>query len=906
MIPIVLHIKNFLSYGPEQQTINFGPYHLICLSGKNGHGKSALLDAITWAIWGQARKVAGATKADEGLLRLGQTQMMVCLDFMLNNQQYRIRREFALTYGKPHTALDFGIVNPLNQHVASLTDKTIRATQEKIESTIGLDYESFTNSAFLRQGQSNEFSKKSPKERKEILATILGLNRYEHLRTMALETIRRTTEDKNKFIALHDHLLQELAQAPALATQEASLITTTDQITAQEQELMQRQDNITQRRKHLEQQYQGLNTLTAQATAMSQEERQALTTLRTLRQEWQQTHHQLLTLPSITDLEAQRHTVQQKLLQLQDMMQQHLALANQLLTRKQELHIVETGLRTQYALRLREHQEMSDRLALAVQHTDLSFKQEAQQLAEHATALERKLREHEQAQALIATVRAIKVAAAPFEQQFEKRKNYYQKYQAQGMWIKKEREHLQQKQHLTQDDQNPSCPLCEQNLSAARKRFLKAKFAKHEQFLAHRFNRLTGIVTRLKSLLVENHTTLTDLRTKIAEGETVERTATHVAQEMQQLRDKIQELTAQHEQTTIQAQRLQSDYQQAQHHVEQLQAGEQSIVMGDATYQTLHHDIEKIAKELALIAPDPALYEQLRNRLTAIEQRLQDVANIRTYQTAQEQRTQQIRDVIKHIRQIRLTAATTNKHILGYAHLDEEQATLDNDTTTLAHEYKTLTGKKEQLFQLKGTLEQQRAHLARREQELQDCNKKMSACTRIIDEYQTIAAALGKDGIQALLIEDAIPEIEQEANRLLAKLTDNQAHIFIESLRDLKKGGTKETLDIKISDAAGTRPYELFSGGEAFRIDYALRIAISKLLARRAGASLQTLIIDEGFGSQDEEGLAHVMDAMYKIQDDFAKVIIVSHLSSLKEQFPVHFVVEKGARGSVVQIVEQA
>ena len=107
-----------------------------------------------------------------------------------------------------------------------------------------------------------------------------------------------------------------------------------------------------------------------------------------------------------------------------------------------------------------------------------------------------------------------------------------------------------------------------------------------------------------------------------------------------------------------------------------------------------------------------------------------------------------------------------------------------------------------------------------------------------------------------LLIEDAIPEIEQEANHLLAKLTNNQAQIFIESLRDLKKGGTKETLDIKISDAGGIRPYELFSGGEAFRIDFALRIAISKLLARRAGTALQTLIIDEGFGSQDEEGLA--------------------------------------------------
>ena len=94
MIPLRLQIKNFLSYGSELQAIDFRPYPLICLSGKNGHGKSALLDAITWALWGQARKVSGTAKSDENLLRLGQTQMMVILDFNLDNQIYRVKREY--------------------------------------------------------------------------------------------------------------------------------------------------------------------------------------------------------------------------------------------------------------------------------------------------------------------------------------------------------------------------------------------------------------------------------------------------------------------------------------------------------------------------------------------------------------------------------------------------------------------------------------------------------------------------------------------------------------------------------------------------------------------------------------------------------------------------------------------
>src|ERR1700761_4528972 len=100
MIPQKLQIKNFLSYGPQLQTIDFEPYSLICLSGKNGHGKSALLDAITWVVWGQARKTGNTAKADEGLLHMGETHMIVSLDFYSNNVLYRVRREYTLSAGK--------------------------------------------------------------------------------------------------------------------------------------------------------------------------------------------------------------------------------------------------------------------------------------------------------------------------------------------------------------------------------------------------------------------------------------------------------------------------------------------------------------------------------------------------------------------------------------------------------------------------------------------------------------------------------------------------------------------------------------------------------------------------------------------------------------------------------------
>ena len=171
--------------------------------------------------------------------------------------------------------------------------------------------------------------------------------------------------------------------------------------------------------------------------------------------------------------------------------------------------------------------------------------------------------------------------------------------------------------------------------------------------------------------------------------------------------------------------------------------------------------------------------------------------------------------------------------------------------------------------------------------------------------YDELSIAFGKKGIQALIIEKALPEIEVEANRLLARMTDNRMHVRLESQRTKKtnKEEIEETLDIKISDELGTRNYELFSGGEAFRINFALRIALSKLLARRHGAPLRTLVIDEGFGTQDSMGTEKIIEAINSIQDDFEKILVVTHIEELREVFPVRIQVVKTDVGSLVNII---
>ncbi|MCH8206676.1 MAG: SMC family ATPase, partial [Chloroflexi bacterium] len=172
--------------------------------------------------------------------------------------------------------------------------------------------------------------------------------------------------------------------------------------------------------------------------------------------------------------------------------------------------------------------------------------------------------------------------------------------------------------------------------------------------------------------------------------------------------------------------------------------------------------------------------------------------------------------------------------------------------------------------------------------------------------YDELARAFGKNGIQAFIIESAIPGLESDANELLGRLTENRMHLrlqLLEGRRDGRTGLASEELDIKIADEVGTRSYETFSGGEAFRINFALRIALSKLLARRSGAPLPILFIDEGFGSLDTAGQERLTQAIQSIQDDFQKIIVITHIDQVKESFPVRIEVTKTGSGSTFEVV---
>ncbi len=164
--------------------MDFTGFDLASISGSNGAGKSSLLDAMTWALFGQARK------RDESVINLQSKAAEVAFTFAYEANVYRVIR--SLQRGKS-TTLEFQILDDgaqtMNQASQAfilgqgswrpLTEHTLRETQARIEQTLRLDYDTFINVSFFLQGKADQFAQQPPTRRKEILGNILGLETWE-------------------------------------------------------------------------------------------------------------------------------------------------------------------------------------------------------------------------------------------------------------------------------------------------------------------------------------------------------------------------------------------------------------------------------------------------------------------------------------------------------------------------------------------------------------------------------------------------------------------------------------------------------------------------------------------------------------------------------------------------------
>lgn len=148
-------------------------------------------------------------------------------------------------------------------------------------------------------------------------------------------------------------------------------------------------------------------------------------------------------------------------------------------------------------------------------------------------------------------------------------------------------------------------------------------------------------------------------------------------------------------------------------------------------------------------------------------------------------------------------------------------------------------------------------------------------------------------------------EIIEMANLRLKEMTSG--HFEFRRVMGNQKGGGAKGLDIAVYDyfAGGERSVQSLSGGEGFKASLALALGLSDVMQNYAGGvEINTLFIDEGFGTLDQESLQQAIQTLMQLQQDSGRLIgIISHVEELKEQIPVHLEIFTSEEGSGCEFI---
>lgn len=168
--------------------------------------------------------------------------------------------------------------------------------------------------------------------------------------------------------------------------------------------------------------------------------------------------------------------------------------------------------------------------------------------------------------------------------------------------------------------------------------------------------------------------------------------------------------------------------------------------------------------------------------------------------------------------------------------------------------------------------------------------------------FETLVRAFGKNGIAQLLIDTALPQLQDILETLLEKL-NHKYTIKLSTQEETKGNKAKETLGIIVGDWMGERDIRDFSGGEQKLLKSVIRIALAVFQAQRSGSRYEILIIDEAFDALDRENAMKVLEILASLQDRFNQIIVISHTDELLCEFPVRINFKRTYQGSEYSFV---
>lgn len=694
-------LKDFKSYGPESQTIDLTDIDAIGIGGRNGSGKSSLIEALTFALYGKATATESQELGNEALINDRANEAYVSATFEKDGNTYTVERTVRRK-GSGKARLTSTI---LPQPIAD-----VKAVNVKVESLLGMDYETFVSSTIVRQDEMDRLTSKRPAERKEILANIFGLQVYETMREKAHEKAWGIKNELSSLVENRKMLEENISQEDSL---KKKLNEHESSITKLQVEREQKED----KKKDLE--------------------------------------------GKLTDIREKKAESDAKGAEMK-------ALSEQLKTDEQ----YEKNILIQIQEAENAGKELEDLKPRLGERTELNNK--LQKLIDQREQLKMRITEWEQ------------------------------KTRAVTQKVKEESENYQK----IKDYAIPECPICKRTLDEPHRK----------QLLGEYEQRITALKIE-QNQYVKNATDDADI---------LDTQVTPAIINSQKTLEKLKELDVKIGELTNAASRL----------------------------PQLREDANKIS----------GLITERGKRIKELSEKLQELAPI----------------------------------IQSYVDLDDERKKTEKDLTTIVGDIATETTNRDRVREDLREIEKAK-------------NKHNEVITQIGENERTRTAyelldkeVFHKDGIPTALLMEIIPEIEQEASRILRNLSNGRLDISFRFGRKTKTGKTTEELIVEAVDQGRSHPVSRYSGGERMRINLALRLGVSEVVAKRSGykGRIETLVVDEGFGSLDEDGRRATVEILQTLRQRFKKILVISHIDDVREAFETRLVVEKPVGGySFIRVI---
>ncbi|MCC3426388.1 MAG: SMC family ATPase [Microcoleus sp. PH2017_01_SCD_O_A] len=209
MRPLELLLEGFTSFRREQR-LDFSQLDLFAITGATGAGKSSLLDAMTYALFGTTNR-SGKQVAD--LVSQGSENLKVQLRFAVGLAQYRVTRRWRFRPKSPENKVILECWQDGNWETLGTS---IVAVQNTIEQILGMDFDTFTRAIILPQGKFDEFIKGDTSKRREILRQLAGFEIFEQMRKEANELAKLLKQER-------EMVERQLAELSAPAANEVEL-----------------------------------------------------------------------------------------------------------------------------------------------------------------------------------------------------------------------------------------------------------------------------------------------------------------------------------------------------------------------------------------------------------------------------------------------------------------------------------------------------------------------------------------------------------------------------------------------------------------------------------------------------------------------------------------------------------